>query len=97
MFAMSLGLTLLLEYPVAWLLGLRGRRTGILFVLVNVLTNPAAVLLHLFGVSQIPIELAVVLVEWFVYRQFGVKKPLLLSLSANVLSWGTGLVINRIL
>ena len=45
-FAVSLGLTLLLELPVAWLWGLRSRHDWMTTVLVNVLTNPAAVLLY---------------------------------------------------
>ena len=95
-FAVSLGLTLLLEFPVTWCFGLRSRRMLTVFLLVNLLTNPAAVLLHLFGIPQLPIELAVVVTEWFVYRQFRVKKPLALSVCANAWSWGLGLVINQI-
>ena len=93
--AVSLLLTLLLEFPAAWCFGLRNRRRIAVFLLVNLLTNPAAVLLHFVGIPQIPIELGVVLTEWLIYRQFEVKKPLALSLWANLLSWGLGLVIGQ--
>ena len=45
-FAVSLGLTLLLELPVAYYWGLRSRHDLTVAVLVNVLTNPAVVLLN---------------------------------------------------
>lgn len=97
---LSLALTLLIELPVAWLWGLRGRDL-ILAALVNVLTNPAVVLLHQFfpawGATLV-LEAGAVLVEGWYYQRFGqsARCPWLLSLSANALSFGLGLLINMI-
>ena len=95
MFAVSFALTLLIEFAVFLCFGLRSRRCLKLLLLVNLLTNPAAVLLHWLGIPQIPIEIAVVLVEWQVYRPFSqeIPHPFALSLTANGVSWGLGLLI----
>lgn len=98
MFGISLGATLLLELIVALCFGLRGRKQLILVILVNLLTNPAAVWLHSFwGIPQIPIELLVVIIEYYVYHSFRrerhISHPLLLSVAANGISWGTGLLL----
>ena len=74
----------------------------LLGVMVNLLTNPAAVLLHqLFpgwGVTLV-LEGAVVVIEGAYYAKYGlrIRHPWLLSLSANALSFGVGVVINRLL
>lgn len=44
MFGVSLALTLLFEFVFVWLAGLRGRKVWLFVFLVNVLTNPCAVL-----------------------------------------------------
>lgn len=91
-FALSLALTLLFELPVAYLWGLRGRQ--LLTVLAaNVMTNPLAVALHLWGIPQVPIELGVVLAEGFAYSLHFEKRPWLLALVSNALSWGLGLIL----
>ena len=91
-FALSLALTLLFEVPIAWLWGLRGRQ--LLTVLVaNVMTNPLAVALHLWGLPQLPIELGVVLAEGLAYSLHFEKRPWLLALVSNALSWGLGLIL----
>ena len=92
MYGLSFGLTLLIELPVCWLWGLRTRDKLELAFLVNLLTNPAAVWLHTSaGIPQVPVEILVVIIECYVYRQFKIKHPFLLSLLANGLSWGLGL------
>ena len=94
MYGISLGLTLLIELPVCFALGLRTRDQLELVFLVNLLTNPAAVWLHTCaGIPQIPVEILVVITEFYVYRQFKQSRPLLLSLVANGVSWGLGLVL----
>ena len=99
MFTVSLLVTLLLELPIAWCFGLRHKREVLLVVLVNVLTNPAAVLLHFLGVPQIPIEIAVIITEAAIYRCFSndahwkIQHPILLAISANLFSWLMGLVM----
>ena len=103
-FAVSLGLTLLLELPVAYYWGLRSRHDLTVAVLVNVLTNPAVVLLNgLLSATpwwavQLPVEAAAIAVEGFCYRHCGenIRRPYLLSLCANCISYGAGLVLNAI-
>lgn len=97
-FIISLSLTLLLELPFAYLWGLRSRCNLKLAVLVNVLTNPAAVLFHSLGLPVLPLETAVVVVEAFCYRTRGesIRHPFLLALCANVFSYTIGLVLNVI-
>lgn len=102
MFAGSLLLTLVLELPIAWCMGLRGRRLLLLVVLVNILTNPVAVLLHWLGVPQIAIEAAVIAVEAAVYCSFShddqwiIPHPVLLAWVANSVSWVLGVLIQWI-
>lgn len=96
-YGVSLGLTLLIELPVCYLMGLRSREELELVFLVNLLTNPAAVWLHTtLGLPQIPIEVLVVVIECYVYHQFRQPHPLWLSLLANGISWGLGLVLQMI-
>ena len=103
-FAVSLGLTLLLELPVAYYWGLRSSHDLTVAVLVNVLTNPAVVLLNgLLSATpwwavQLPLEAAAIAVEGFCYRHCGenIRRPYLLSLCANCISYGAGLVLNAI-
>lgn len=107
-FAVSLGLTLALETPVAYAWGLRDRHNLAVAVLVNVLTNPAVVLLN-FWLSvrtgwprlavQLPLEALAVTVEAVCYRECGkdIRRPALLSLCANGFSYCTGLLLNAML
>lgn len=103
--AVSLGLTLILEEAFALAWGLRGRRELGLVALVNVLTNPAVVLLYctatgLWGWSAVPVaavlESAAVIVEWRCYRAYSeqVRRPFLFALLVNLFSYGAGCVIN---
>ena len=97
MYGISFALTLLIELPVCYLMGLRSREELELVFLVNLLTNPAAVWLHSSaGIPQIPIEVLVVIIECYVYHQFRQPHPLRLSLLANGISWGLGLVLQMI-
>ena len=95
-FALSLGLTLLLELPVAYLWGLRRRELLAVFA-ANLMTNPLAVALHLTGIPQIPIEIGVVLAEGFAYSKHFEKRPWLLTIVSNALSWGLGLAFQQYL
>ena len=92
LFALCLGLTLLIEVPIAYAWGLRGREL-VTVLAANVMTNPLAVALHLWGIPQLPIELGVVLAEGFVYSQHLKKRPWRLALVSNALSWGLGLLL----
>lgn len=99
MFGISLALTLVIEFAVGWCLGMRSGRQILLVVLVNILTNPAAVLLHWLGIPQIPIEITVVLVEAVVYWLFSkdgswnIRNPVLMAVICNAVSWTGGILI----
>ena len=106
-FAVSLGLTLVIEMGLAVLFRVRSKRGLLVVLLVNVMTNPAAVFLCLalgphLGTWYLPfqllVEAAVVVVEGRVYRQFreelnAALPPFLLSLVLNACSYGTGLIL----
>lgn len=91
-FVISLGLTLMIELPIAYLWGLRKRQL-LTVMIANVMTNPLAVALHLTGIPQLPIELGVVLVEGEAYSLHFDKRPWLLALCSNAISWGLGLLL----
>ena len=95
-FALSLGLTLLLELLIACLWGLR-KRELVTVLAANLMTNPLAVALHLAGVPQFPIEIGVVLAEGWAYRLHFEKRPVLLAIVSNALSWGVGLILQYFL
>lgn len=95
-FALSLGLTLLFELPVACAWGLR-KRELLTVLAANVMTNPLAVALYLTGIPQLPIEIGVVLAEGAAYSLHFEKRPWLLALVSNALSWGLGLILNYML
>ncbi len=87
------------------------RHLALLVALVNLLTNPPAVLICWLGRMYLPlfltipvqllVELAVVAVEAWIYRSFMEKpgwqtgRPVLLSVVANVCSWTVGIVCGR--
>lgn len=102
MFGISLALTLILELPIGFCFGYRSRKILLLVALVNVLTNPVAVLLNWLGVPQIPIELAVIFAEAGVYlwfskdRRWAVSHPFQFAVAANCISWGAGALIQWI-
>ena len=106
-FAVSLGLTLAIELALAIILRVRSKRGLLVVLLVNVMTNPAAVFLCMalgpnLGRWYLPFQLLVealaVLAEGHVYRQFRAElnaalPPFLLSLVLNACSYGTGLIL----
>lgn len=110
-FGISLGLTLLMELALAAAFGVR--KKGLLIVLLaNVLTNPLAVLAMKLVRSGLPalwyypaeagVELLVVLTEWGIYRAFqkeapSLRRPFLLSLALNLVSYGAGLLLRFLL
>lgn len=105
--ALSLLLTLLLEGLFALLWGLRGRREWAALGLVNLLTNPAVVLLYhlstgLWEMNAVLVtailECAAVVIEWRCYKGCSeqLKRPFLFALFANAFSYGIGLIIQLI-
>ncbi len=113
MFGVSLLLTLLIEGIVSRLFGLCRKREMLLVILINVLTNPLAVLLYwlcIVYLQQLPmvgmfaiqlmIECTVVVSEALIYRGFSkelpqIRHPFILSVTANGLSWLSGLILNQ--
>ena len=99
MFGISLGLTLLIELPIGFAMGMRGMKHFWLMILINVLTTPAAVLVCWLGAPQMPVEIVVFLVEAGIYywfskdERFTIKHPILLALLANLISWASGILI----
>ena len=105
-FALSLGLTLILELAVALLCRLRGRDL-LLVILVNILTNPAVVYLDMVCAArfpngrdlwQIPLEAAAILVEGWCYAKYAhsVRRPWMFALVANVFSYSCGLLVQTL-
>ena len=96
----SLVLTLLVELAFALVWGVRQR--GLLLVLLmNILTNPAVVLLHFVCTvimgwgSFFPVlilELAAIVTEGFCCRGV-IRKPWLFALCINVCSYGVGEIL----
>ena len=108
MFGISLMLTIVIELAVAFLFGIRTGKGMLLVVLVNVFTNPPAVLcnwlcrLYLADYHKMPLQLvieaAVIAVEALIYCGFArderwqIRRPALLALTANGCSWLIGLL-----
>lgn len=107
MFAISLALTLIIELVVAKCWGFQTKKELLLVILVNILTNPAAVFLSWICngnfLSQCVIEFFVVVVEAKVYWGFTkvngwhIKKPVLFALIVNMVSWMSGLLIQYVI
>jgi len=106
--AMSLISTIVLELLIALVEGVRNKMDILLVVLVNILTNPFVVsvyyiTLYYTRLNRILIvlllEVSAVVVEWICYRYAGdkIKRPFLLSLSANCFSYFTGLIFDYLL
>ena len=93
----SLLLTLVLELLFALIWGIR-KRGLILIILMNILTNPAVVLLHFFctvflgWTGFLPVlilELAAIVVEGFCCRGM-IRKPWLFAFCINLFSYSIG-------
>ena len=93
----SLLLTLVLELLFALIWGIR-KRGLILIILMNILTNPAVVLLHFFctvflgWMGFLPVlilELAAIVVEGFCCRGM-IRKPWLFAFCINLFSYSIG-------
>ena len=99
MFSVSLVLTWLIELTVAAVMGLRDKKSIFLVLLVNLLTNPAAVLLCYLGVPQLPVEIVVMAVEAWIYSSFSkdprwkIPHPIVLSIAANTIAWFAGILL----
>lgn len=100
--AVSLILTEIFEILYAFIYGLRQRGEFFLLILINVITNPCAVILAYLGgnslVITLLIEILVVIIEGGLYSLYSetVKKPYTFALCINALSYFTGVIINFI-
>ncbi len=103
----SLGLTIVLELAFALIFKVRRTYDLILVIVVNIITNPAVVLLNylLLRHTDIPqllivliLEAAAVLVEGIYYKRYAekVRRPFLFSLGANTFSYFIGLILTKI-
>ena len=98
---LSLAFTEAIECAFALSLNKRGKAL-LLCALVNVVTNPPAVLLSRFwGGGWMPIaglELSAVVIEGLLYRYSGLyRRPFLFSLAANALSFSLGMLMNQLI
>lgn len=109
MFGVSLAVTIVAELAVVFIFGLRSLKALCLVILVNVLTNPPAVLLYWLGrqylpdipwlIQQLAIEAAVVAAETYIFCSFAklprwrIKNPAVLAAAANIGSWLFGLLV----
>lgn len=111
MFGISLALTIVVELAVVSLLERKQHNVPniiLLAILVNILTNPPAVLLCWLGriympdvshiLLQLAVETVVVAVEACIYRSFAAKpgweidRPVRLAVTANACSWLLGVI-----
>ncbi len=101
----SLLLTCIIELTAAFIMGPSDKKSMLLVLLVNTLTNPVVVLLNFlnreyFGLPTAAVvavlEIAAVITEGFCYKTFDEKRrrPYLCSLIFNAVSYCTGIVIN---
>lgn len=106
-FVISLGITLVVELAMAFFCGIRKCRGFLLIILVNILTNPAAVALawgiHIYfptlsrWIVEILIESIVIFFEGLIYFSFSkesvwqIKRPWRLAVISNAASWIMGL------
>lgn len=103
----SLCLTILSEWFFAFVCGLRESAEFLLILAVNLLTNPAVVLLHTFTATHflpaltpatVVLEILAIIIEWLCYRKFSrqLSHPFYFALSANLFSYGFGCIINSL-
>ena len=101
--ASALALTLVLELGFALAWGLRKQELGMV-VLMNLLTNPAANVLHHFmtqylgwqtALPTLFLEAAVIVTEGLCCRDF-MEKPWVFAILVNVFSYTAGLLLQMI-
>ncbi len=103
---LALLLTEAIEIPVCLLWGMR-KRDLLFVVLANLLTNPLVNVLYALAYLYTPVpravsiavlEIAAVVTEWLIYRSAtDAKRPFPVSLTANAVSYGAGLLITTFL
>ena len=105
--ALSLLLTIVFEAIVFLLAKKRDKKDFALLILVNVLTNPAVVLLHRLSIVYtslnsrailVLLELFAIVTEGYCYKKYGrtFKQPYAFSVTANMFSYWTGVLLQFI-
>lgn len=105
----SVLLTIDIELIAAAIMGVRKRRTFIITILVNTLTNPFVTCAYYYCAYEIALsgimltaikyalEIGAVCTEWQIYkRTTDVNKPFMMSLVCNCASYFLGVVFNMI-
>jgi len=108
----SLALTLILEVGffliVRSIKGKHDKKDLALVVMVNILTNPAVVLLYWlailytdinYAIIIAPLEISAVFIEGYIYKKRGryFKHPYIFSIAANAFSFGIGVLTQIII
>ena len=94
----SLLLTLVTEFPVAFLCQAKGKDLLLVF-LVNILTNPAVVLVSTLTGDRVSLQMILegmaILAEGFYYNKYStyMRKGFLCSFCCNLVSYGAGLLL----
>lgn len=94
----SLLLTLVTEFPVAFLFQAKGKDLLLVF-LVNILTNPAVVLVSTLTGDRVSLQMILegmaILAEGFYYNKYStyIRKGFLCSFCCNLVSYGAGLLL----
>ena len=94
----SLLLTLVTEFPVAFLFQAKGKDLLLVF-LVNILTNPAVVLVSTLAGDKVSLQMILegmaILAEGFYYNKYStyMRKGFLCSFCCNLVSYGAGLLL----
>lgn len=105
--AWSLALTVLAEEGFGWALGIRSRWDMTLILLVNLLTNPAVVLICYINILYLDwnqtgltllLETAAVIAEGLGYRAAAgnIRHPWIFAVGANVFSFTAGAVLRAL-
>ena len=100
--------TIIVECGLAFIIKLRGKKNYINIVLVNILTNPLLNIILLYinifiGYKMrrfciYPLEILVLLTEGFIYKKVtDFKRPYLISLILNLVSYLLGILINMVI
>lgn len=104
----NLTTVLVTELPIAFFLGAKTLRKISTVTLANIITNPLVVLISLYVAVLFPsmsttvnilLEVAVLFAEGFIFSRFNVfrqKKPYLISLALNTVSFLSGELIDII-
>ena len=99
----SLITTIVLEALIFFVSGKRDRKDLLLLVLVNIMTNPAVVLLYWLAsdvglnliLMTLILEAGAILAEGFYYKRYGryFPHPFRFSVAANVFSYSAGFIV----